>query len=318
MQRGTAGGRNQAAIVGVAVLALAGGAFVAALTGAADPSSPGATTSVRTAVAASQPASAASAPSTGLTPSASATGDHTPEPGLLSGTMAAVTTDGDRLRVRSAPGTGPDSERLPAPLEAGDRLLVLDGPVPADGFDWYRVYDGPSARSGWVAAGNADGVAWIRPVAPVCPEPSEPGSFANALPSDQFVCFAGTRVELEVRSAVLVEPPGFPCAVNPDGVCADVEPAWLRRIVSLFLGEYDPGDGEMGVVLEMSAVLGPDLSPTSLADADLSIVTLSYDDPRSQQCRILTADGEDAIDPAAASIQCRLLPVIVAVRRTTD
>ncbi|HZR99483.1 MAG TPA: SH3 domain-containing protein [Chloroflexota bacterium] len=57
-------------------------------------------------------------------------------------------TDGDGLRVRSAPSLQGD---VSAVLVEGAQVEVLEGPVPADAIRWYRVRYDRQGGSGWVA-----------------------------------------------------------------------------------------------------------------------------------------------------------------------
>jgi hypothetical protein len=75
-------------------------------------------------------------------------------------------TVSDDLRVRSQPGVGPDSRRYEPLLPKGTTLCVIDGPVEASGYWWYQVELEPEDlhggfTTGWVAAGDHDGSAWI-------------------------------------------------------------------------------------------------------------------------------------------------------------
>jgi alpha-tubulin suppressor-like RCC1 family protein len=77
-----------------------------------------------------------------------------------------VVTVSDGLRVRSAPRVSDDSLKYQPLLPLGTELRVLDGPVSASGFVWYKVeavsfvlQDGPG--NGWVAIAGKDGEPWI-------------------------------------------------------------------------------------------------------------------------------------------------------------
>jgi serpin B len=79
---------------------------------------------------------------------------------------AVVVTVSDRLRVRSEPRVSDDSIRYEPVLPLGTELTVLDGPVSASGYVWYRVapvsfvgLEGPGY--GWVASAGKDGEPWI-------------------------------------------------------------------------------------------------------------------------------------------------------------
>jgi len=56
-------------------------------------------------------------------------------------------TGGERLRAHAAPALA--SDVLEA-LGEGAEVHVLEGPHPAEGYQWYRV-SGPGLNSGWVA-----------------------------------------------------------------------------------------------------------------------------------------------------------------------
>lgn len=77
-----------------------------------------------------------------------------------------VVTVSDNLRVRSEPRVSADSIRYEPLLPLGTELQVIDGPVSASGYVWYKVVpvsvtlrDGPG--DGWVAMAGRDGEAWI-------------------------------------------------------------------------------------------------------------------------------------------------------------
>ena len=79
-----------------------------------------------------------------------------------------VVTVSDRLRVRSEPRVGDDSIKYDPVLPLGTELFVLDGPVTASGYTWFKVapvsyaeLSGPGF--GWVASADKDGTPWIGP-----------------------------------------------------------------------------------------------------------------------------------------------------------
>lgn len=81
-----------------------------------------------------------------------------------------VTSD---LVVRSAPGTGADSEISPQWLDAPLKVYVVDGPTMADGYTWYLVTSVlepvlEATPSGWVAAAGKDGEPWLVPYTMPC------------------------------------------------------------------------------------------------------------------------------------------------------
>ncbi len=92
-----------------------------------------------------------------------ATPDPTPEPVVLilriDGFAQVSNTEGRALRGRAAPG-------FKAPVRAsfaeGERVRILEGPVTADQYIWWRV-EGRNG-TGWAAQQSLDGVVWLIPV----------------------------------------------------------------------------------------------------------------------------------------------------------
>ncbi len=80
---------------------------------------------------------------------------------LHAGDVAAMVTDG-RLVIRTLPETGPSSAIFKTRLYPGQRVLVLEGPVDGDGYQWYRVRLGDI--EGWASAADRDGTPWLTPV----------------------------------------------------------------------------------------------------------------------------------------------------------
>jgi hypothetical protein len=74
----------------------------------------------------------------------------------------------DGLAVRSRPGTGADSTRYAPALPDRTRFRLVEGPVLASGYWWYRVaeisatLDG-GVSEGWVAPGDLEQRPWIGP-----------------------------------------------------------------------------------------------------------------------------------------------------------
>jgi len=94
-----------------------------------------------------------------LTPSASqAPDDNGP---IRIGEIATMVTDG-RLVIRTKPGRGADSAVYKTKIFPGQRVLIIEGPVEASGYPWFRVRLG--AIEGWVAAAGQDGGPWLAPV----------------------------------------------------------------------------------------------------------------------------------------------------------
>lgn len=133
------------------------------------------------------------------------------EPSLAVDSFAeVVTTD---LVVRSAPGTGPGSEIHGT---IGDvAVYVLDGPVQADGYEWWLVVPRGFDQlepppSGWVAAGGQEEV-WLAPTRVRCQE-TPASDVLWAMSSIRWVgCYSG--VELALRGML-------------SGCAAAAGPAW--------------------------------------------------------------------------------------------
>ncbi len=126
----------------------------------------------------------------------------------------AVTVS-DRLVVRSEPRVSADSVQYEPLLPTGTELLVLDGPVEASGYTWYRVaprsvtLDG-GVSDGWVAMAARDGTPWVAlaegPVAGIevaqAAVARAPGSPANATKGAGMVNAFG----LDLYRGILADP----------------------------------------------------------------------------------------------------------------
>ncbi len=83
-------------------------------------------------------------------------------PTLQIGTRAVVVNIGESaLRLRASPGL---TARVIARIPAGREVVLLEGPVVADGYTWWRVAVG--SQSGWCAVTTPDGVNFLEPLAP--------------------------------------------------------------------------------------------------------------------------------------------------------
>jgi hypothetical protein len=211
---------------------------------------------------------------------------------------AVVTTD---LVVRSAPGVGLGSEIYAGRLETPDRAYVLDGPVSADGYDWFLLdavavdwapNDLPPV--GWVAAAGKDGEPWITRVEPEClPQPSL-GQIIHAPPELNLYCYP----EVELTFEGLVS-------------CNDLE--------SLITGA--PWDTGCWIV-ESEDVFGAIPQPVIIAPTDASAdqaplpggrdsygrfrFRAHFDDPASARCE----DAETGAPDELSIYACRRLLVV--------
>jgi hypothetical protein len=163
-RRGSAPGLRSLLAASLSILVVVGGAAVFIGTrglGVLPVASPAISSPAQTALAESArhrrspPDAPTSTPSTAI---------PAPSPGtdLRPGDLAAMVTDG-RLVIRTLPETGANSAIFKTRLYPGQRVLVLEGPVEADGYPWYRIRLG--VIEGWVAAADHDGEPWLVPVA---------------------------------------------------------------------------------------------------------------------------------------------------------
>lgn len=158
-RRGCLVSRSWLPLVAAALVAVAAAAFVVGGSRFALVARPPAT--------ASPPARSVAAPST---PRPTAQRTPTPRPAtptiaqavLRVGGLARVTNTGGRpLRGRSEPSLAGAPQ---AGFREGEQVEVLEGPVEADGYTWWRVRG--EAGVGWSAQQSQEGAIWLSPVAP--------------------------------------------------------------------------------------------------------------------------------------------------------
>ena len=134
-----------------------------------------------------------------------------------------VVTVSDGLRVRSEPRVSADSIKYEPVLPLRTELLVLDGPVSASGFTWYKVapvsfagLEGPGY--GWVALAGTDGEPWIA-TCPPRPDPTTLRSMYSGLD-----CYGDLEITFAAR---LGQFDGLVCDDLPAVEPWWVEPHWL-------------------------------------------------------------------------------------------
>ena len=147
------------------------------------------------------------------------------------GIAEVVTND---LVVRSLPEISDRSVIDRVMLDAGKLLFVTDGPVAADGYDWYHVQPFGEADSfrirwpsaGWVAAASQQGDPWVAARVTACPRSTdlEMDRLAKLHPLEALACF-GDRT-IRVRGRDLICP----------GAVADEPPVPNYKIVPEWLG----------------------------------------------------------------------------------
>ena len=249
---------RRSALLGVVLAALTG---CAAAQGPSATSPSGATTPSPTPGASSSPTPSASlhesAPAA-PTPTATADGSTL----AVGGFAEVVTTD---LVVRSAPGTGADSE-IYGTIEHIPAYIVA-GPVQADGFEWWLVAHAYSDRlggppSGWVAAAGKDGEVWLAPARPDCPE--APTGFE---PSMWVSCYTGVELTLD---GVL------------GGRAMSMAPIW-DNTYSLY---PCPDDAAVASCLDGFDLQSLTLHFDSVPAQDQGRITISghFDDPNAERC----------------------------------
>jgi hypothetical protein len=203
------------------------------------------------------------------------------------------------LVVRSLPEISERSAIDEIRLNRGDGLLlfVIDGPVAADGYDWYFVAPFqatmddvaiPRPRVGWVASGRGS-ERWIAPWSGVCPEPTVDA--LRMLPAFlKIACFGD-------RDLVLVGELGVCSYVVP----STISPAWLSSEFCELHGE-DQGYELIGPFLihresqDFEQRDGPRL-PVQ--------VTGAFDHPAAQSCERDPLEGEAAFSPEMVVLGCR-------------
>jgi hypothetical protein len=213
----------------------------------------------------------------------------------------------DNLVVRSLPEISAVSEIHPIRLSAPQLLFVLEGPVAADGYDWYRVAPFEAfpddiaeelPRLGWVAAGD-EGEAWIAPWSGECPEPST-RILRHMAYFLELACYGDEELTLE---GVLGE-----CTYIVPGT---VSPDWLS---STFCNLWD--EGYVGGV-DGYELVGPFMFHLEPADFEVRTgplqpvrVTGRYDHPAAQTCEHHPLEGDEPLIPELVVIGCRAAFVV--------
>ena len=284
------------------------------------------TTSSTSSSPTSEPSSVAvSAPPPSVEPSASAPGDGVglPAVGIDPDTYARVVVD--NLRVRSKPEVSDGSKKLEPLLQDGVRLLILDGPLLASGYDWYQVkpiFDADTPEGGypfgWVARAGKDGESWIEPESVNCPPIPTDVSSLSALfgtPYYAITCDGGQDITFKARLGV---EESFSCGIH--GQPWGTEPEWLDgcQVDPPFLAALD----------NLRLVIGPQWAP----EVDMTIapdpvvppdawpiveVTGQFDHPAAMTCRNhLNDPGTDVPepDPALTVLNCRDWFVVTSMR----
>ena len=295
----------------------------------APPSVGQATDSISTPSAAGSPSASPALPAT-ETPSASPSASQAAESGLA---IFASTVDGLRLRVGPSLGADPLSYRCtgnyiqppadpadcpdPIAIDAGRTMVVFDGPVAADGFDWYLVVmpdrEPGAEQLGWVATPH-EGDAWLVPSRLDCPG-SAPNvdAIVEMGPALPVYCYEGRELTLDGWVVT-----GFGC-----GGTGTFEPTWLAHPcanMSYIRATPPPAIGDQPIFVHYPA---PGVTNPSLTYGDNQRVRIvgHYDDPAASACVIEPDPNEPAFadrniaasDPAADVAVCRMRFVVSEV-----
>lgn len=200
-----------------------------------------------------------------------------------------VTTD---LVMRTGPGVSPESMIYPGRLGPGDRLYLVDGPVSADGFDWYlgspyeaqvnEEADGTSqlwVRFGWVAAADKTGDAWIVPIEADCPPDATIDTLADLPLELQLACFGEGPISLD----------GTVSCANLGPPIPTPEPAWLTWDACFVVPPDAPPYNPMG---GPQRVVGIHYPPEAERLTGALRITGHFDDPRSAECKFFVPTPE--------------------------
>ena len=235
-----------------------------------------------------------------------------PDPPTLgpTGLAMVVTTD---LVVRSAPEISDTSTIYPDSLDAPMLVYVVDGPVAANGYDWYLVKPFhvdylPHGDElvidpliGWVAASGRDGEVWIEPARIDCPTPDLDG-VRHLSPTGRLACFGDQELELAGElGGCFVGDFGTtsPSWLFNDG-CALVPPGYRAGVVV-----PDPG----GLPMRDPGVYLPYVTPGAPI-----VVTGHFDDPVATTCsHSPAASVVDPRPPELIVLQCRTQFVVTGV-----
>jgi hypothetical protein len=239
---------------------------------------------------------------------------------IPSDTYARVVTND--LRVRSKPGVSGDSKKLEPLLQDGVRVVVLDGPVQASGYDWYLVQ--PTIISdttdpypfGWIAAAGKDGAPWIQSESVECPPlPTtlEQLGELNQVGSSfvEITCWGDQKITFQAR---LVTPSEW-CGL---GEWAAVEPEWLGECSTApnYLVELDDDEGislhpRWSPEVDLSFAPAVEAPPEAWPTVE---VTGNFNHPEARTCRSSGTTDSPAPDPAYTILRCRMEFVVTSMR----
>lgn len=307
-------------ILGVAVLALLAGAVVAILIGERDGDG----------VGASPAGSGSASPPPSATQSGSATPSASASPSASGSTAVALTVGGfvapavDGVTLRETPSTSGTRIGI---LPRDSVNIVVEGPVEADGYRWYRLSASglpPSSGCttplptnplacpiwfGWAAVQDpTDGTPWFASTDVDCPDPAtETGAFL-ALPRWIPVgCYGTTELSFTAWYPEVPDGgPGGPCTVDPAVAwlyCADLA--------------HDVWTSSEDSVAFQRLFIDPDSGVTLPARGQWLQIRGAFDHPDAPLCAAAEEqfNSEDP-NPDLAVLECRSHFVVRAVEVT--
>lgn len=258
-------------------------------------------------------ASESSAPSATTAASESPTSSAPANPDVGFATVVV-----DRLNVRAEPSLSApilreaiaDCPPPCAPLLVGQatrypELYLLDGPVQADGYDWYLAATTSEQALfpeyiGWVAAGDESG-PWLVLHEPDCPQPPIELNHLAYSGISRWVaiaCFSGQLLTVGGWYVAL------PADAEPPGECS-AEPAWLVCGWGYHMLRPQPA-GWYGDANNLQMKVDPASNVEMPPRGNWVEVTGMFDHPAAQAC------GTDAQDQVAFRLQCRMEFVVTA------
>ena len=262
--------------------------------------------------------------------------EPTPSPsspaGLHVDGMAQVLVNNLNLRVQ--PSTTAESL---GHLPVGEPAYIVDGPVEADGYQWYQLasvfepYVPPcgeplttptlacSSWFGWAAAVTPQSEQWVAPLAPECPAERDVDAFLALQRAARLACAGDDEWTLFVYIAQEQWRNCYPVWVT--------DPHWLFPPCNFFFPQ--PVERELDEDTRLQTFLHPDLGcgtepprPTCPLNGLIGSwveITGHLDDPAAPTCKAVLADVFDgpippAPDPDLVVFECRLAFVATAVR----
>lgn len=231
--------------------------------------------------------SVSASPSVAASPSATAAETPAPPPPLGRLSLAVVLVDD--LEVSLAPSTdaailNPPAGLVRLPLQSGDRVLVIDGPVSAEGLDWYSIglevdpsLNASVMPAGWIPAGSSDAPSVVADTTP-CPEPT-----IQALRELSGVvrlgCYGSTSFAFDAHQAESPGGIGGACFVELP------EPAWLM-CDNIYNFVNTDGGTAWDLLLHFDPASG--ITPTGLAPMGTTgsplRITGHFNDPAADAC----------------------------------